>query len=47
MPIRLQFLKISPVRSLYERFGFCIVGETDTHFLAEYPRPDSAGPTAE
>lgn len=35
LPIRLQFLKINPVRSLYERFGFQVVGETATHFIAE------------
>ena len=37
LPIRLQFLKINPVRSLYERHGFRIVGETKTHYLAERP----------
>ncbi|MGV3707412.1 MAG: GNAT family N-acetyltransferase [Gemmatimonas sp.] len=46
LPIRLQFLKINPVRSLYERHGFQIVGETSTHYLAECPRPHRPGPAA-
>ncbi|MEO8000178.1 MAG: GNAT family N-acetyltransferase [Gemmatimonadaceae bacterium] len=46
LPIRLQFLKINPVRSLYERHGFRITGETLTHFLAECPRSDSTAPIA-
>ena len=33
--VRLQFLKVNPVRSLYERHGFRVVGETNTHYLAE------------
>jgi ribosomal protein S18 acetylase RimI-like enzyme len=37
LPIRLQFLKINPVRSLYERHGFRIVGENATHYFAECP----------
>lgn len=43
LPIRLQFLKINPVRSLYERHGFRIIGETETHFLAEYSPMDDVG----
>jgi len=31
-PVRLQVLKINPARALYERLGFEIVGETETHF---------------
>jgi len=30
--VRLQVLKINPARALYERLGFEIVGETETHF---------------
>lgn len=33
----LRFLKVNPVRSLYERFGFRVVGESATHYLAERP----------
>jgi ribosomal protein S18 acetylase RimI-like enzyme len=32
-PVTLQVLKINPARRLYERLGFEIVGETETHFL--------------
>jgi ribosomal protein S18 acetylase RimI-like enzyme len=32
-PIGLQVLKVNPVRRLYERLGFFIVGETATHYL--------------
>lgn len=31
---RLEILKWNPVRSLYERHGFRVVGENDTHYLA-------------
>jgi GNAT superfamily N-acetyltransferase len=38
--VRLQFLKVNPVRSLYERHGFRVVGESGTHYHAERaPRP--------
>jgi ribosomal protein S18 acetylase RimI-like enzyme len=33
VPVRLQALKVNPARRLYERFGFKINGETETHFL--------------
>ncbi|MBA4185763.1 MAG: GNAT family N-acetyltransferase [Acidobacteria bacterium] len=32
-PVKLQVLKVNPARALYERLGFEVVGETDTHFL--------------
>lgn len=35
LPARLQFLKVNPVRSLYERHGFQITGESTTHYFAE------------
>ena len=35
LSIRLQFLKVNPVRSLYERHGFQITGESTTHYFAE------------
>jgi len=33
-PVRLQFLKVNPVRSLYERHGFQVTGESATHYFA-------------
>jgi ribosomal protein S18 acetylase RimI-like enzyme len=30
--VTLQVLKVNPARRLYERLGFIIEGETDTHF---------------
>lgn len=41
VPVELQVLKVNPARGLYERLGFAVVGETDTHHLM------SARPTAE
>ncbi len=32
-PVRLQVLKVNPAKKLYERLGFEIFDETDTHFL--------------
>jgi ribosomal protein S18 acetylase RimI-like enzyme len=32
-PVRLQVLKINPAKKLYNRLGFKIFGETETHFL--------------
>ncbi len=32
-PVRLQALKINPARRLYERLGFVVTGETETHML--------------
>jgi len=31
-PVRLQVLKVNPARSLYERIGFVVSGETETHW---------------
>jgi len=31
-PVRLQVLKVNPARRLYERLGFKIFDETETHF---------------
>jgi GNAT superfamily N-acetyltransferase len=31
-PVTLQVLKVNPARQLYEKLGFIIEGETDTHF---------------
>ena len=35
LPVVLRVLKVNPARRLYERLGFRIVGETDTHFRME------------
>jgi GNAT superfamily N-acetyltransferase len=37
LPVGLQVLKVSPARRLYERLGFALLGETETHFLMEAP----------
>lgn len=31
LPLKLQVLKVNPARKLYERLGFAIIGQTDTH----------------
>lgn len=33
LPVTLQVIKINPARRLYERLGFVVVGETETHTL--------------
>lgn len=33
LPVTLEVIKINPVRSLYERFGFKITVETKTHYV--------------
>jgi len=33
LPMSLCVLKTNPARRLYERLGFRVVGETETHFL--------------
>lgn len=32
VPFRLQVMKVNPARSLYERLGFAVIGETETHY---------------
>lgn len=36
LPVRLQVLKVNPARKLYERLGFKLTGETETHYLMGY-----------
>jgi len=43
LPLELQVLKVNPARALYERLGFAVVGETDTHHLMR-ARPTVAHP---
>jgi ribosomal protein S18 acetylase RimI-like enzyme len=33
LPVGLRVLKVNPARGLYERLGFEIVGESETHFM--------------
>jgi len=32
IPLSLQVLKVNPARTLYERLGFAVIGETPTHY---------------
>jgi ribosomal protein S18 acetylase RimI-like enzyme len=41
IPVTLQVLKVNPARRLYERLGFGVVGETETHYLMKAV-PDQA-----
>jgi ribosomal protein S18 acetylase RimI-like enzyme len=36
VPVRLQVLKGNPARALYERLGFKVTGETDTHYRMKW-----------
>jgi ribosomal protein S18 acetylase RimI-like enzyme len=33
VPVELQVLKVNPARRLYERLGFAVIGETETHYM--------------
>jgi len=33
VPVELQVLKVNLVRRFYERLGFAVIGETETHYL--------------
>ena len=37
LPVELSILKVNPARRLYERLGFTVVGETETHFRMSSP----------
>ncbi len=43
-PVRLQVLKVNPARSLYERLGFEVFGETETHYKMINPTPRRSFP---
>jgi GNAT superfamily N-acetyltransferase len=32
LPVRLRVLRVNPARRLYERHGFVVAGETETHY---------------
>jgi GNAT superfamily N-acetyltransferase len=36
VPVELRVLKVNPARRLYERLGFAMVGETETHYLMRW-----------
>jgi ribosomal protein S18 acetylase RimI-like enzyme len=42
LPVRLRVLKQNPARRLYERHGFRVVEETDTHYRMRAPAPARA-----
>jgi ribosomal protein S18 acetylase RimI-like enzyme len=44
LPASLQVLKINPALHFYERMGFKVVGETNTHYLMSTagPQPESS-----
>ncbi|HEX2076897.1 MAG TPA: GNAT family N-acetyltransferase [Longimicrobium sp.] len=35
VPVRLEVIRINPAKSLYERHGFRVYGETETHYQME------------
>ena len=37
VPVELQVIKVNPARCLYERLGFVVIGETETHYLMRRP----------
>jgi ribosomal protein S18 acetylase RimI-like enzyme len=45
LPVRLRVLKVNPAQRLYERLGFVVNGETDTHFLMERAAHTRTEPT--
>ncbi|MCY3800536.1 MAG: GNAT family N-acetyltransferase [Chloroflexi bacterium] len=45
LPVRLQVLKVNPrALAFYERLGFAITGDTDTHFLMQSMRLHESSP---
>ena len=42
LPVTLRVLKVNPARRLYERLGFVVVGETQTHHLMACSPPRSS-----
>ena len=39
LPVALQVLKVNPARRLYERLGFAVTGESETHYLMRAEPP--------
>jgi ribosomal protein S18 acetylase RimI-like enzyme len=46
LPIQLRVLRVNPARRLYERLGFSVVGEDDTHYTMRRPPSTTPGPCA-
>ena len=45
LPVRLQVLKVNPrALAFYERLGFAIMGDTETHFLMQSKRLQEGSP---
>jgi ribosomal protein S18 acetylase RimI-like enzyme len=42
LPVTLPVLKVNPARRLYERLGFVLTGQSDTHYHMSTPRPGTA-----
>lgn len=38
-PVRLRVLKVNPAKGLYDRLGFSVIEETDTHFIMKTSLP--------
>ena len=36
IPVELQVIKVNPAWRLYERLGFVVIGETETHVLMRW-----------
>lgn len=36
LPVRLRVFKVNPAQRLWQRLGFIVVGETETHWLMEH-----------
>jgi ribosomal protein S18 acetylase RimI-like enzyme len=36
VPVRLEVLRVNPARTLYERLGFAVTREDETHFFLEW-----------
>jgi ribosomal protein S18 acetylase RimI-like enzyme len=44
LPVKLQVLKMNPAKRLYERLGFSVSDETDTHFEMRHDRIGQSNP---
>ena len=39
VPVELQVIKVNPARGLYERLGFVVAGESETHWEMHWEPP--------
>ena len=42
VPVELQVLKVNPAQRLYERLGFIIISETETHYIMRWTPENTA-----